>query len=71
MYHFGKSLMPDLETSAAPHGKIAKMVDEGANGRGVYDWSQRDGKALVAERMNELFRRLKDDHKKKPADVRR
>lgn len=75
MYHFGKSLMPDLETSAAPHGKIAKMVDEGANGlangRGVYDWSQRDGKALVAERMNELFRWLKDDHKKKPADVRR
>ena len=32
-----------------------------ANGRGIYDWSQRDGKALVTARMAELFRWLKRD----------
>jgi 3-hydroxybutyryl-CoA dehydrogenase len=75
MYHFGKSLMPDLETSPVPHAKIAELVEKGAaglsNGRGVYDWSKRDGEALVAERMNELFRWLKHDHRKRPADAGR
>ena len=70
MYHFGKSLMPDLETSATPHPKIAELVQAGANGlangRGVYDWSKRHGHALVVERMKELFRWLKHDRSKNP-----
>jgi 3-hydroxybutyryl-CoA dehydrogenase len=65
MYHFGSSLMPDLETSPRPAQKIAELVERGANGlangRGVYDWSKRDGKALVKARMEELFRWLKHD----------
>jgi 3-hydroxyacyl-CoA dehydrogenase len=68
MYHFGKSLIPDLETAPEPPAKIAELVNSGANGlangRGVYDWSKRDGKALVASRMHELFRWLKHDREK-------
>lgn len=65
MYHFGRSLLPDLETAAEPPRKIAELVAAGANGlanqRGVYDWSKRDGRALVAARMQELFRWLEHD----------
>jgi 3-hydroxybutyryl-CoA dehydrogenase len=65
MYHFGASLMPHLETSSKPASRIAELVKDGANGlangRGVYDWSKRDGQALVKARMDELFRWLKHD----------
>lgn len=68
MYHFGKSLIPDLDTAPEPPAKIAELVNNGANGlangRGVYDWSQRDGRALLAARMRELFRWLKRDREK-------
>jgi 3-hydroxybutyryl-CoA dehydrogenase len=68
MYHFGKSLLPDLDTSPEPSPEIAKLVEQGANGlangRGVYDWSKRDGNALITERMRELFRWLKHDRDK-------
>lgn len=68
MYQFGKSLIPDLETAAEPPAEIAELVDKGANGlangRGVYDWSKRDGGALIAARMGELFRWLKHDREK-------
>jgi len=69
MYHFGRSLMPDLDTSPEPAAKIAGLVADGANGfangRGVYDWSKRDGKALLKARMDELFRWLKADRERK------
>jgi len=65
MYHFAKSLLPDLETASEPPRAVAQLVADGANGlangRGIHDWSQRDGKALVAARMAELFRWLKRD----------
>ena len=65
MYHFGKSLMPHLDTKAEPPAAIAELVEKGANGiangQGVYDWSKRDGANLVAARMEELFRWLKAD----------
>jgi len=65
MYHFGRSLLPALDTAPEPAAKIAELVAAGANGfangRGVYDWSKRDGKALVAARMDELFRWLAHD----------
>jgi 3-hydroxybutyryl-CoA dehydrogenase len=74
MYHFGKSLIPDLDTSPAPHARIAELVENGANGlpngRGVYDWSKRDGQALVAGRMEELFRWLQHDRRSEPTDAR-
>ena len=63
MYHFGASLMPDLETAPKPPGRIAELVERGhrglPTGQGVYDWSKRDGKALLGARMDELFRWLK------------
>ncbi|HEY3148826.1 MAG TPA: 3-hydroxyacyl-CoA dehydrogenase NAD-binding domain-containing protein [Dongiaceae bacterium] len=69
MYHFGKSLMPDLDARPEPDPAIAKLVEAGANGiangKGVYDWSQRDGQALLAARMEELFRWLKADKARK------
>ncbi|MGE0210633.1 MAG: 3-hydroxyacyl-CoA dehydrogenase family protein [Parvibaculaceae bacterium] len=70
MYHFGKSLMPDLDVSPVPAEGIAKLVAEGANGfsngRGVYDWARKkDGKALLKSRMDELFRWLKVDAERK------
>jgi 3-hydroxybutyryl-CoA dehydrogenase len=65
MYHFGKSLMPHLDTKPEPPAAIAELVEKGANGiangQGVYDWSKRDGAKLIAARMEELFRWLKAD----------
>jgi 3-hydroxyacyl-CoA dehydrogenase len=65
MYHFGKSLMPHLDARPEPDPAIARLVADGANGiangKGVHDWSQRDGQALIAARMEELFRWLKAD----------
>jgi 3-hydroxybutyryl-CoA dehydrogenase len=69
MYHFGRSLMPDLDVSPEPAGRIGELVADGANGfangRGVYDWRKRDGKALLKARMDELFRWLKVDRERK------
>ena len=52
MYHFGRSLMPDLETPPLARQRGSRRIGEGpaprpANGRGVYDWSKRDGAALL------------------------
>jgi 3-hydroxybutyryl-CoA dehydrogenase len=70
MYHFGRSLIPDLDVSPEPPQGIADLVAEGANGlangRGVYDWSKRDGEALIKARMEELFRWLKYDRQLGP-----
>jgi len=69
MYHFGKSLIPHLDARPEPDPAIAKLVADGANGiangKGVHDWSQRDGQALLAARMEELFRWLKADKARK------
>lgn len=65
MFHFGRSLMPHLETAPEPAQAVAQLVAGGADGlgnlRGVYDWSTRDGDALLRARMDELFRWLKAD----------
>jgi 3-hydroxyacyl-CoA dehydrogenase len=65
MYHFGRSLIPHLDARPEPDPAIAALVAAGANGvangKGVYDWSLRDGEALLAARMDELFRWLKAD----------
>ncbi len=68
MYHFARSLLPHLDTSPEPPAEIAALVASGAdglsNGRGVYDWSKRDGAALVGARMDELFRWLEVDRRR-------
>ncbi len=69
MYHFGRSLLPHLDTGAEPAKAVADLVAQGCdglgNGRGVYDWSTRDGAGLVAARMDELFRWLKADRERR------
>jgi 3-hydroxybutyryl-CoA dehydrogenase len=68
IYHFGASLMPHLDTAPLPADAVRRLVEDGANGlangRGVHDWSKRDGQALMAARFDELFRWLKVDKEK-------
>ena len=65
MYHFGKSLIPHLDARPEPDPAVARLVADGANGiangRGVRSWTEREGQALIAARMEELFRWLKAD----------
>ncbi len=70
LYAFGAYLMPHLKTGTQPASTIAELVDAGhrglPSGRGVYDWSDRDGSALLKEREEELFRHLVRDKAKEP-----
>jgi len=63
MYAFARSLQPDLDTSSEPPIAVAELVKDGhrglPSGRGIYDWTKRDGRAILESRMNELFRWLK------------
>ena len=65
MHKFAEFLLPDLDVRKAPPQAIADLVGEGnfglKTGKGVYDWSQRDGKALLAARANRLFQHRKED----------
>jgi len=65
MHKFAEFLLPDLDTSKAPPAAIAELVKAGnfglKSGKGVYDWSQRDGKALLAARAGRLFRHRAED----------
>ncbi|MBV9524099.1 MAG: NAD(P)-binding domain-containing protein [Alphaproteobacteria bacterium] len=65
MYNFACFLQPDLDASPLPPSAIAQLVGAGKrglqNGAGVYDWSQRDGAALLEARREELIRWLKRD----------
>ena len=62
LYSFAASLQPHLDAHPDPSAEVGALVQAGArglsNGRGVYDWRARDGAALKAERMQELFRWL-------------
>lgn len=65
MHKFAEFLLPDLETSKAPPEAVGELVKAGhfglKTGKGVYDWSTRDGKALLAARADKLFQHMKDD----------
>ncbi len=62
---FAAFLFPELDARREPPEKIHQLAAEGKrglpNGQGVYDWTQRDGAALLEARMQELFRHLKRD----------
>lgn len=68
MHKFAQFLLPDLDASKAPPGAVAELVKAGhfglKSGKGVYDWSSRDGKALLAARAAKLFQHIVDDAKK-------
>lgn len=68
MYKFAEFLLPGLDTTKAPPAAIADLVKAGnfglMSGKGVYDWSQRDGKALLARRADKLFAHRAEDAKR-------
>lgn len=68
MHKFAEFLLPDLDTSNAPPEVVAGLVKAGhfgvKSGKGVYDWSTRDGKALLAARAAKLFQHIAEDAKK-------
>lgn len=68
-YAFAAFMFPELDTRAEPPTEIHEMAQEGKrglpSGQGVYDWSKLDGAALLNERMEELFRHLARDQKRK------
>jgi 3-hydroxybutyryl-CoA dehydrogenase len=65
MVAFAKFLQPTLDTAPLPPAALDAMVAEGhrglPSGRGVYDWTARDGAGLLAARTTELLRWLKAD----------
>lgn len=65
MHAFAEFLLPDLDVSKAPPEALTALVKDGnfglKTGKGVYDWSKRDGKALLAARADRLFRHMAED----------
>ena len=65
LHAFAVSLLPHLDASPKPAPEVTKLVESGARGfankQGIYDWSSRDGDALKAARVDELFRWLRED----------
>jgi 3-hydroxybutyryl-CoA dehydrogenase len=65
MYHFAQFLFPSLDQSAEPPAAIGALVRAGnrgvPSGRGIYDWTARNGAALLSSRRQELLRWLKMD----------
>jgi 3-hydroxybutyryl-CoA dehydrogenase len=65
MHKFAEFLLPDLDTSKSPPVAIGELVKAGhfglKSGRGVYDWNTRNGKELLAARVDRLFQHMTDD----------
>jgi 3-hydroxybutyryl-CoA dehydrogenase len=65
MVPFASFLNPSLDTASEPPDEVAALVRDGhrgvPSGKGVYDWSKRDGATLLAARRRELMRWLKSD----------
>jgi 3-hydroxybutyryl-CoA dehydrogenase len=65
LWKFAEALQPHLDARRDPPEEVGALVAAGhrgiASGRGVYDWTKRDGAALLAKRRAELFRWLKVD----------
>lgn len=65
MHKFAEFLQPSLDVSKEPPTAIGDLVRGGnfglKSGKGVYDWSERDGKALLAARADRLFRHISED----------
>jgi 3-hydroxybutyryl-CoA dehydrogenase len=65
MVAFARFLQPHLDAAKLPPPALDRLLADGhrglPSGRGVYDWSTRDGGALLESRKAELFRWLKVD----------
>jgi 3-hydroxybutyryl-CoA dehydrogenase len=71
MVSFACFLQPTLDATPLPPAAVKGLVADGMrglpSGRGIYDWSKRDGAALLEARQEELFRWLKADRAAKPS----
>ncbi|WP_373502284.1 3-hydroxyacyl-CoA dehydrogenase family protein [Aestuariivirga sp.] len=69
MHKFAEFLLPDLDTAKQPPAAVSDLAKAGhfglKTGKGVYDWSTRDGKALLAARADKLFEHMREDARKK------
>lgn len=69
LHAYGVYLIPHLHTGDQPAQAVTDLVEQGhrglPSGKGIYDWSKRDGAALLAEREEELFRHLARDKAKR------
>ena len=65
MVAFARFLQPSLDVSPLPPPALEALVAAGhrglPSGRGVYDWKDRDGAALLQARRDELIRWLRID----------
>jgi len=68
MVPFARFLNPSLDTASQPPEAVAALVRAGhrgvSSGKGVHDWTQRDGAALLSARRRELMRWLKSDQQR-------
>jgi 3-hydroxybutyryl-CoA dehydrogenase len=65
MNTFGEFLLPDLDDIKTPPAAVSDLVKAGhlglKSGKGVYDWNERDGKALLEARADKLFQHQAED----------
>jgi 3-hydroxybutyryl-CoA dehydrogenase len=65
LHTFAEFLFPDLENAKQPPEALTALVREGhyglKTGRGVYDWSEKDGQALLKARADRLFQHKAED----------
>ena len=67
LHTFAEFLFPAIDTSSTPPQAVTDLVAAGhhglKSGRGIYDWTQRDGQALLKARADRLFSFLEEDRK--------
>jgi len=67
IHMFGEFLFPALDNITAPPQAVTDLVKNGhfglKTGKGIYDWSERDGQALLKARADRLFQHLAEDAK--------
>ena len=65
LHMFAEFLFPAIDTSTEPPRAVTDLVRAGHHGlktgKGIYDWNERDGKALLAARADRLFSFLEED----------
>lgn len=67
IHMFGEFLFPALDNITKPPQQVTDLVKAGhyglKSGKGIYDWSKRDGQALLNRRADRLFQHLAEDTK--------
>lgn len=65
IHTFAEFLFPSLDNITEPPEAVTALVREGhfglKTGKGIYDWSKRDGAALLAQRADRLFEHMAED----------